>query len=150
MTDNVNATSTFLGDEQRWSEIRIVLDDVQALWGGIRIQAAGDGGAVATTVLRGGMEQRQAFRLDRAAWRELMLLLIDCDAVAIDPPDRSGFPDEARPCLTLANADGRVVSLSKWAGVADARFDRVQAAIAALARPSDADPPAETSTARPD
>jgi hypothetical protein len=150
MTDGVNATRAFLGEEQRWSDVRVVLDDVHPLWGGIRVQAAGDCSVVATIVLRGGMERLQTFILDRAAWHELMLLLIECDAVAIDPPERSGLPDEVRPCLALVNADGRGVSVSKWAGVADARFDRVQAAVAALARPLDAGAPAGTPAFRPD
>jgi hypothetical protein len=150
MTESVNATRAFLGDESRWSAVRVELDNVQGLWGGIRVWAAGDGRVIATTVLRGGVEQRRALIHDRATWRELMLLLIECDAVAIDPPERSGIPDEARPCLALFNADGRAVRLSKWAGVADERFDRVQAAVAALARSLDPCPPVGTPAFRPD
>jgi hypothetical protein len=149
MTESVNATRAFLGKEPRWSEVRVTLDTVQALWGGLRVQASGDCSVTVTTVPRGGMEQLRTFNLDRASWHELMLLLIECDAVAIDPPHRSGLPDEVRPSLTLVNADGRSVSVSKWAGVADARFDRVQAAVAALAQPLDASPPAEPPAFRP-
>ena len=144
MTECVNATRAFLGDEPRWSEVRVILDTVHALWGGLHVQASGDCSVTVTTVPRGGMEQMRTFILDRANWHALMLLLIECDAVAIDPPNRPGLPDELRPSLVLVNADGRSVSLSKWVGVADARFDRVQAAVVALTQPLDASPPAGT------
>jgi hypothetical protein len=149
MTESLNATRAFLGDEPRWSEVRIILDAVHGLWGGLRVEASGDCSVTATTVRRGGMEQVRTRILDRATWHELMLLLIECDAVAIDPPRRSGFPDEVRLSLALVNADGRSVSVSKWAGLADARFDRVQAAVAALIQPLDASPPAGTPAFRP-
>lgn len=133
MTDVVNATRVFLGDERRWSSVRVALDDVQALWGGVRVRASGDCVVNVVTVLGGGLEQRRSMRIDPIVWHDLMRLLIACDAAAIDPPDRSGLPDEVRLCLTLVDADGREVSVSKWAGVSDARFDRVQEAIGALA-----------------
>jgi len=135
MIESVNATSAFLGDESRWSGVRVSLDDVQALWGGFRVQAAGDGVVIVTIVDRGGLEQKRTSILDHIRWRELILLLIEFDAVAIDRPQRPGLPDETFRRLTLVNADERVVSVSKWAGVRDERFDSVYVAMRALGAP---------------
>jgi hypothetical protein len=58
--------------------------------------------------------------------------VIENDFVTIEPFERPGIPDEARPSITLANATGEQRTISKWAGVEDRRFDAVYAALLRL------------------
>ncbi len=130
--DTVNATRTFLGDEQQWPDTHIALCDVQGLWGGRKITAAGSGQVVVQIVERGMFERRYAFAIDRAGWQRLLNVFLQYDFVTIQPADRPGIPDEARPTITLTNAAGEARTVAKWAGVADDRFEAIYAALIQL------------------
>lgn len=128
-----SATQTFLGDEPGRSAVRVELSDVQGLWGGRRI-AAERGKAVLRLIGRGMSERRFEITLPQAEWDKLLDAFIVNDFLTIEPADRMGIPDEARPRITLVNTVGERHSVEKWAGVKDARFEAVYAAITGLER----------------
>lgn len=127
--NQLNATRTFLGDEARWSKVQIELNDVQPLWGGRNIRVKSNRHVVVQIVERGLQERRYEFEISESDWRQLLTALIDNDFVTIQPADRPGIPDEARPTITLTNASNERHSVSKWAGVKDDRFATVYGAM---------------------
>lgn len=130
----LNATQVFLGDEARWAGGRVELDDVQGLWGGRRIAVAGPGWAVVERVQPGMAAWRHEVALGPAAWMALLRVFVENDFATIAPAERPGIPDEARPRITLANAAREERTVSKWAGVADARFEAVYEALLQIER----------------
>jgi hypothetical protein len=113
---------------------RVELDDVQALWGGRRIAVAGPGWAVVERVRPGMRVWRYEVALGPAAWMALLRVLVENDFATIAPAERPGIPDEARPRITLVNAAQEQRSVSKWAGVQDARFEAVYQALLQVER----------------
>ena len=132
MSEQANATRAFLGDEPQWRAARVELDDVQGLWGGRRIAVDGAGRLVVQVVEPGMWERRFELAVGADEWRRLVARLIENDFLTIEPAERAGIPDEARPRLTLTNAAGDRRSVSKWARVKDGRFDAVYAALRRL------------------
>jgi hypothetical protein len=127
-----NATRAFLGSETQWAAARVELSDVQGLWGGRRIQAAGSGQVIVQLVQPGMIERRYQFALDAGEWKRLLDLLVEKDFLTIRPIERPGIPDESRPCITLVNAQGNQWAVAKWAGVKEERFHSVYAALRSL------------------
>ena len=127
--DDVNATQFFLGDESMWSAVHVELDDIQGLWGGRRIAVIGTRQVVVQRVQLGMQERRYVFELGPAAWMQLLQVIVENDFVTIQPMERSGIPDEARPCITVENAAKEERSVAKWAGVNDERFDALYQAL---------------------
>ena len=121
-----------MGDEPQWLDARVELDDVQGLWGGRRIAIGGAGRLVVQVVEPGQWERRFELTVEPDEWRRLVALLIENNLLTIQPAERAGIPDEARPSLTVVNAAGECWSVSKWAGVKDERFDAVYAALRRL------------------
>ena len=126
-----NATQTFLGEGTGRDAARVEMRDVQGLWGG-RIIAAEREKAVVRIIGRGMAERRFEIGLGQEEWNRLLDALIENDLVTIQPEERMGIPDEARPSITLVNAAGERHTVEKWAGVKDARFEAVYAAITRL------------------
>ena len=127
--DQGNATQTFLGNQ--WSRARVELYDVQPLWGGRNIFVAHS--VTVQRVLRGGREERRyLFEIGAEQHIHIIDLIIGNDFLTISPANRPGIPDEAHPTITLVNAAGEKVVVAKWAGVKDARFDSIYAAITHL------------------
>jgi hypothetical protein len=127
--EKINRTGTFLGDEPQWSAAQVDLFDVQGLWGGRRIHAAGPCLAVVRLILPGMHEKRYGFDLGSDEWKWLLGLFVENDFLTIRLPERLGIPDEARPRITLINASGSKWTVSKWAGISDQRFDAVYSAM---------------------
>ena len=127
----MNATELFLG-ERPFTTAQLILDDVQALWGGRRVVVEGTGTAVWTTVARGGGQQTRHFSLDEQAVQRLFAVCIEVDFLMIVVPERRGVPDEARPVITLVNGNGRRHSIAKWANDKQERFDSLYRALLQL------------------
>ena len=127
----VNQTAEFLITPQLWQSSSLELDDVQALWGGRQLLVDGDGMVIVTTVSPGGNRQRHHYSMPQAAL-QLFQLCVNVDLLTIVMPERMGVPDEARPMITLVNANGRRHSVAKWANDKDERFDAVYAALLKL------------------
>lgn len=134
-----NQTKAFLGRGDRWRAARIELDDVQPLWGGRWVSVAGTGSCGVQIVGPAGEGARRAFVLLPEEVRRLFALCVESDILATPPPARPGLPDEARPAITLVNADGQRRQAAIWAGEMDAAFGAVYAALCALAEPPSAD-----------
>ncbi len=126
MKAQVNETAVFL---QILSFQQLILDDVQALFGGQRIVIDRDGTAVIEKVAAGGgvTERRQEVNVSKFAQ-----LLIKVDFVTITLPKRTGVPDEARPTITVVNRNGRSHTVAKWINDTHARFDAIYEALLAL------------------
>ncbi len=125
--ESSNPTQVFLGDESHRLAVSIELFDVQGLWGGRRIRVTDGGQMVVEIVQRGMIEQRYELRLSPSDFRQLLRVLIENDFLTLQPPDRPGIPDEARPTITTVNSAGEKWIVAKWAGVKDARFDAIYA-----------------------
>mgnify|MGYP006921585956 CR=1 FL=1 len=128
-----NETSQFLGRDYQWRDAEIRLEDVQALYGGVRLWIAKWGKPSVRRVARGGEETRYKIPFARDEKSELLQLFVRQDFLTIKPPERAGVPDEARPVITLTNAKRETHTVTKWAGVQDARFDLLYDALLAIA-----------------
>ncbi len=117
-----NATLEFLGEPAQRSAARLELNDVQGLWGGRRITLSA-GRAVVQLVQTGMQETRFEFAPGDGEFERLLDQFIENDFLSIQPLERPGIPDEARPTLIFWNAAGEKKAVSKWAGVKDERFD---------------------------
>lgn len=126
---SANQTARFLGEPDAWAAATLRLDDVQALFGGWRVQVRGDGRTTVERVQPGGQVTRKTTVVETAVLTPLWQLVLTHDLVAISCPQRPGIPDEARPTLTLTNATGDSVTVAKWAGVVCPRFDAIQQAL---------------------
>lgn len=120
-----NATRDFLGADYRWYSTVVLLEDVQALQGGIKLEIKGSGWVTVTRIEPKQRQQKYWFSLNSDDTKALKQLLIDHDFVTIQPDERAGLPDESRPVITLKNASGHTHSVAKWAGVEDERFDAI-------------------------
>lgn len=131
-----NKTAEFLIHEYAWNKASLELRDVQPLFGGVTVRLPGWTGSEAyiSQVEPGGKENKYRLRLN---WitkekQEIIRLCIEHDFLTIQPEERPGIPDEARPSLILTNSKGESHTVAKWAGVADGRFDAIYHALLAL------------------
>ena len=67
MSGPANATRSFLGEEPQWPVARVVLDDVQGLWGGRRIAVDGSGRLVVQVVEPGQRSMQTARQIESLA-----------------------------------------------------------------------------------
>jgi len=131
-----NKTANFLGNPYNWSKASLKLQDVQPLFGGVIVYLPRwtMSQAYVTLVATGGKETKYRLTLAGQEKKQLCQLCLEQDFLTIQPEERAGIPDEARPTITLSNAKNESHTISKWAGVKDARFDAVYQALLALAR----------------
>ncbi|MCB9418861.1 MAG: hypothetical protein H6667_03600 [Ardenticatenaceae bacterium] len=126
-----NLTSDFLGNRYSWPNTKIELDDVQALYGGIHVYLPGETAfqAYVTRVAPGGSKTKYKLPLGRQEKDALCQLFIEQDFLSIEPEERPGIPDEARPAITLGNYTGKTHTVSKWQGIKNERFDAIYRAL---------------------
>lgn len=132
-----NATAQFLGKDYLWSSTEIILEDVQALHGGIKLQIRGTGYTVITICQPKQGDRRYWFYLNKKELKAVFNQFIQQDFVTLKPGERPGIPDEARPQITLINHRGERHSIAKWAGVKDKRFDKLYNALNKIATPQE-------------
>ena len=138
-----NKTTAFLGNPYSWSKTQIKLDDVQPLHGGIIVRLPGWTMSQAFVSRAAPDGQETKYRLPLALdekW-ELCQLFVAHDFLTIQPQQRPGLPDEARPTITLTNPRRESHSVAKWAGVKDSRFDAVYHALLAIGERSQGQKP---------
>jgi hypothetical protein len=121
----MNATETFLGDPEGWTQLRIELHDVHGLWGGRTCFVLGDGRVVAQVASPAQYEDRYAAAVAPGGVVRLVMALIEADFVTITFPLRSLLPDEAYPTILVFNPAGECRRVFKRAGDTHAGFDRV-------------------------
>lgn len=131
-----NKTAAFLSHEYSWNKASLELHDVQPLFGGVIVRLPGwtHSQALVSRIAPDGTETKYRLPLK---WTEgekekLLRLCVEHDFLTIQPEERSGIPDEARPSLTLGNSKRESHTVAKWAGVAHARFDAIYHALLAL------------------
>lgn len=129
-----NKTAVFLGPNYNWTKSTLELRDVQPLFGGVIVKLPGwtMGEAYITRIAPDGSESKYRLRLKIKEKQELIDLCVAQDFLTIQPAERPGIPDEARPTLTLTNSKKESHTVAKWAGVADARFETIYQALQAL------------------
>lgn len=126
--NNSNSTKIFLGNNKTWDNVKIILSDVQGLFGGRNIYILGTGKTVVQTVSpgQGGLqEKRYTFNINKTEVNSLIEKFIENDFLTIKTSDRPGIPDEARPTITIINEKGNRFSVSKWAGDKNDRWDPI-------------------------
>lgn len=132
-----NKTAEFLIHEYSWNKASLELHDVQPLFGGVVVRLPNwtSGEAYVSRIAPDGTETKYQLPLK---WTEgekekIIRLCVEHDFLTIQPEERPGIPDEARPSLTLHNSKRESHTVAKWAGVANARFDAIYHALLALA-----------------
>lgn len=109
---------------------RVLLLDVQGLFGGRELWLAADGSAHARVVgppapgqaMLG--ERRFTFTVGPGELAELARLLARHDLTKMRTPNRYGVPDEARPVVCV-QAGRKIHAVGKWANDAHAEFDAI-------------------------
>jgi hypothetical protein len=106
---------------------RILLQDVQGLWGGQNLYIASDGTVVAQIITpnRGLQERRIEFSLPPAKISELIQILNEARFFSIQTEDRLGEPDEAHPTLIVKLKTGQRCMVQKWDGDKHVEFDSI-------------------------
>ncbi|MCX5675739.1 MAG: hypothetical protein NTX87_12095 [Planctomycetota bacterium] len=129
-----NATAKFLGPEADWPKCKLVLRDVQGLFGGQDVYLDGSGDCILRAVDKGLKEKR--FRLKLAAEESLALrrMCIRADLAYLEIKERPGVPDEAHPEISITSAAGETRKVAKWANDKVPAFDKVYALLAGMAK----------------
>lgn len=132
-----NKTAEFLIHKYSWNKASLELHDVQPLFGGVNVLIPGwtSGEAYVSQYAPDGTETKYRLPLkwSEGEKEQIIRLCVEHDFLTIQPEDRSGVPDEARPSLTLRNSKRESHTVAKWAGMANARFDVIYRAMLALA-----------------
>jgi hypothetical protein len=131
--DGRNPTAAFLGPDAQWPRCAVILNDIHPLWGGTAVILEGSGACV-VRIVKQGQEKRFSLALTAEEARAFRGLCIENDLSTVEPPGRSGLPDQARPAIALRNAAGETRSVWKWDGDRVPRFDVVLEALKALAK----------------
>lgn len=145
-----NKTAEFLGADYNWSRAQIELRDVQPFMGGVRVLLPHYtiSHMFVTQVAPGGGDTKFKLPLGWDEKKELCALCVEQDFVTIAPEERAGLPDEGRPTITLSNRHREQVTVVKWAGVRDARFDPIYDRLLALAARTEGKRPMASRLAR--
>jgi len=132
-----NKTAKFLIHEYSWNKASLELHDVQPLFGGVTVRLPGrtSSQAFISRISPDGTETKYQLPLKwtQSEKEQIIRLCVEHDFLTIQPEERPGIPDEARPSLTLRNSKHKSHTIAKWAGVTDARFDAIYHALLALA-----------------
>ncbi|MGB3516975.1 MAG: DUF3592 domain-containing protein [Elainellaceae cyanobacterium] len=129
----VNETSDFLGADDNWYNVVITLDEVHPLHGGIQLTVKGSGQVSVTLVKPRGQQTKYRFFINQDECQRLKQLLLEHNFLTIQPEERLGIPDEARPTITIKNAQHQSHRVAKWAGVQNDRFDPIYDILGAIA-----------------
>lgn len=109
---------------------RVILLDVQGLWGGQDLWISDDGQAVcriAEAPSRGQsalQESRYRFKLSGEERETLLRSVNDHRLLFIKTKDRLGVPDEARPLISVKSG-AKEHAVAKWAGDKHVDFDAI-------------------------
>lgn len=109
---------------------RVVLLDVQGLWGGRDLWISGDGKAVCRFVgppaegQTGTQETRYTFTLPEKQLTQLLALVNKHRFFSIKIEDRSGVPDEARPSIFITSGS-MTHAVGKWFNDKHEDFDPI-------------------------
>lgn len=128
----VNETSDFLGADYNWYNVVVTLDEVHPLQGGIQLTVKGSGQVSVTLVKPRGQQTKYRFFINQDECQRLKQLLLEHNFLTIQPEERLGIPDEARPTITIKNAQ-QSHRVAKWAGVQNDRFDPIYDILGAIA-----------------
>lgn len=131
---DARSTAEVLGPEAGWGDARVELRDVHGLWGGRDVRVRGTGQVVVREVDRTQVETRFEATIPRDEARALLRLAADVDVLNAAVPERAGAPDEARPAIVVGSPVSVDRAVSKWERDPVPAFDRVRAALEALAK----------------
>lgn len=123
------------------SIIKIVLMDVQGMWGGNNIYLFQNQASFIQVVDRAMYEQRYQVTLADSEWRQLESLIMENNFFDIEVAERFGVPGEARPTITISTNDGREKIIAKWANDKHAGFDAVYKYLLKIAKDSQTSAP---------
>lgn len=107
---------------------RVILRDVQGLWGGRDLWLSGDGRLVVNVVdpRKGATAVSQyGLQLGGDQLADTAKLVAARDFFKIEIPGRPGVPDEARPTINVRLTDGTEKAVAKWANDKHADFDAI-------------------------
>src|SRR6185437_179547 len=129
---------------------RLILLDVQGLWGGQNIFLSHDGTLWVQLIGRlsnaasGFQETRYKLKLKPADIEDLQRLLANHHFPQIQIKDRPGVPDEARPTIQVTTDDGKILTKSKWANDKNADFDAIYQRLQSLVPKAGSEKPVYT------
>jgi hypothetical protein len=129
-----NATARFLGSEADWPKCKLVLRDVQPLFGGRDVYLDGSGDCILRAVDKGLQEKRFRLKLAAEESQALRRMCIRADLAYLAIQERPGVPDEAHPEISLTSAAGETRKAAKWANDKVPAFDKVYALLAGMAK----------------
>ena len=129
-----NATAKFLGSEADWPKCKLVLRDVQPLFGGRDVYLDGSGDCILRAVDKGLQEKRYRLKLAAEESQALRRMCIRADLAYLEIKERQGVPDEAHPEISLTSAAGETRKAAKWANDKVPVFDKVYALLAGMAK----------------
>jgi hypothetical protein len=129
-----NTTARFLGSEADWPKCRLVLRDVQPLFGGQDVYLDGSGDCILRAVDKGLKEKRYRLKLAAEESQALRRMCIRADLAYLEIQERPGVPDEAHPEISLTSAAGETRKVAKWANDKVPAFDKVYALLAGMAK----------------
>ncbi|MBM4037630.1 MAG: hypothetical protein FJ290_03870 [Planctomycetes bacterium] len=116
---------------------RVVLRDVQGLWGGRDLWLSGDGKLIVNVVdPRKGAKAVSQYGLQLSVEQlaATAKLVAERGFFKIEIPNRPGVPDEARPTITVRLTDGAEKTVAKWANDKHADFDAIYGRLLSLCK----------------
>lgn len=114
---------------------KIILRDAHGLWGGPNVYLRSDGVLIVQDVGRGPrglVERRYRSRIDPKKIQQLDRLLAEHRFVTLTSSTGPPIPDEGRPSLWAAFADGRMHEVSKWDHDSNPDFEAIASWLVAL------------------
>ncbi len=107
---------------------RVILRDVQGLWGGRDLWLNGDGRLIVNIVdprKRDKAASQYGLQLPGTQLADTAKLVAEHSFFKIEIPNRPGVPDEARPTITVRLTDGTEKTVAKWSNDKHADFDAI-------------------------
>ncbi len=111
-------TFDFLGGYDAWPASRIILADIQPLFGGRQVWCSGEGTVYVRSVRPGDrgdlIEQIYRLDLERADAERILLECLSQDFVTLTSVEHCALPDHARPEIVLVNGQGQRHVVENW------------------------------------
>lgn len=106
---------------------KLILDDIQPLWGGFRFYLKEDGVLEFEIVEMRKQPQLRRYKttLSVEILKEIDELIVKHDFFNIKIPERPGVPDEAHPDITVVLKSGNKRTIEKWANDKHEDFDAI-------------------------